>query len=387
MLNLLRPIVRAVYPKRHPDFASLAAAQGYQVQEHTVQTSDGYLLTLHRVFEKEVSCQKGKPVAYFHHGLLTNSELFILGDRRDKCLPYLLLEKGYDVWLGNNRGNKYSSHITLTESDPCYWDFSLDEFAHTDIPSIINYILDFTGQPSLTYIGFSQGTTQMFAAMSINEDLNSKVNFFVALSPVMIPQPLTHPLIKPFVQTPSNITKVFGSGPLLPFVNLVNKAIPLPLYKTIIDVSLGILFNTSGANISSKQKLAGYPYLFSVSSVKCVVHWFQIIRQQSFHKYYKAAVSKMTDDLWEVELFDMKNLKVPCLLVYGDADILVDIDKTRQHFKQSNLDIQTIKVSGYEHMDTLWADEVLYTVFAPVLEKIEEAHKDRVQSTAGSVFI
>jgi lysosomal acid lipase/cholesteryl ester hydrolase len=40
---------------------------------------------------------------------------------------------------------------------------------------------------SLTYIGFSQGTAQAFAALSIHPLLNNKVNLFVALAPATSP--------------------------------------------------------------------------------------------------------------------------------------------------------------------------------------------------------
>ena len=38
-----------------------------------------------------------------------------------------------------------------------FWNFSMDLFAFHDIPDSIHYILETTRQPSLSYIGFSQG--------------------------------------------------------------------------------------------------------------------------------------------------------------------------------------------------------------------------------------
>jgi lysosomal acid lipase/cholesteryl ester hydrolase len=40
----------------------------------------------------------------------------------------------------------------------------------------------------LSYIGFSQGTAQAFAALSIHPQLNEKVNVFIALAPAMSPK-------------------------------------------------------------------------------------------------------------------------------------------------------------------------------------------------------
>ena len=64
-----------------------------------------------------------------------------------------------------------------------------------DIPDSINYILEVTEEPSVSYVGFSQGTAQAFAALSINPKLNKKVNVFVALAPAMAPPGLAAPLV------------------------------------------------------------------------------------------------------------------------------------------------------------------------------------------------
>ena len=39
-------------------------------------------------------------------------------------IGYLLSDAGYDVWLGNYRGNTYSkSHCNLTADDEAFWKF------------------------------------------------------------------------------------------------------------------------------------------------------------------------------------------------------------------------------------------------------------------------
>jgi lysosomal acid lipase/cholesteryl ester hydrolase len=63
----------------------------------------------------------------------------------DSSIPLRLLEEGYDVWLGNTRGNKYSRNHLFKDPDTSgiwdsvgFWDFSVDQIGLNDIPTLIN---------------------------------------------------------------------------------------------------------------------------------------------------------------------------------------------------------------------------------------------------------
>jgi lysosomal acid lipase/cholesteryl ester hydrolase len=96
-----------------------------------------------------------------------------------------LADVGYDVWLGNMRGNKYGlEHERLNANDEAFWDFSFDEMSNFDLTSMIDYALNITNEKQLIYIGHSQGTMIQFAQLSKNQDLSSKIKLFIALGPV-----------------------------------------------------------------------------------------------------------------------------------------------------------------------------------------------------------
>ena len=52
--------------------------------------------------------QKGQaPAVLLQHGLFSSSDTWIT-NFATKAPAFVFANNGYDVWLGNNRGNKYS---------------------------------------------------------------------------------------------------------------------------------------------------------------------------------------------------------------------------------------------------------------------------------------
>ena len=90
------------------DFVELCRIWGYEAEEHVVQTKDGFLLGIHRLQwrkgEEGAKVNSGpssvkKRIAYLHHGLLMNSEVWVCLTHEQRCLPFELVERGFDVWV------------------------------------------------------------------------------------------------------------------------------------------------------------------------------------------------------------------------------------------------------------------------------------------------
>jgi lysosomal acid lipase/cholesteryl ester hydrolase len=59
---------------------------------------------------------------------------------------FQLSRAGYDVWMGNNRGSKYSNtHQTLSNKDLAYWDFYQMDMANQDLLTFVEYVKVKTG--------------------------------------------------------------------------------------------------------------------------------------------------------------------------------------------------------------------------------------------------
>ena len=108
--------------------------------------------------------------------------------RGSQSLAVVLASQGFDVWIGNNRGNIYG-RINL-KFDPKrnadeFFDYSFYENAKYDMIPQIERALEISGQPKLTYVAHSQGTTQMFAMLSDVTVLNDKIDMFIACAPIV----------------------------------------------------------------------------------------------------------------------------------------------------------------------------------------------------------
>uniref|UniRef100_A0A8C6SK50 Lipase, gastric n=1 Tax=Neogobius melanostomus TaxID=47308 RepID=A0A8C6SK50_9GOBI len=150
---------------------------GFPAEEHEVETEDGYILTLNRI-------PHSSGVVLLQHGLLAAGSNWVTNPP-DSALGFFLSQSGFDVWIGNSRGNTWSRrHRHLTPDQEEFWAFSHDEMALKDLPAVIDYVLNTTQQQQLSYIGHSQGTTIGFMLFSSRPDLSEKVKLFVALAPV-----------------------------------------------------------------------------------------------------------------------------------------------------------------------------------------------------------
>lgn len=115
-----------------------------------------------------------------------------------------MADNDYDVWMGNDRGNIYSRNHT--KYDPFgsasdrrhYWSFSWHEMGIYDLPAMIDYILNVTGEDKLQYVGYSEGTTIFFVMCSEKSEYNSKIEISHQFAPGVFMSHMRNPFFRVF---------------------------------------------------------------------------------------------------------------------------------------------------------------------------------------------
>lgn len=206
-------------------------AAGYTCAEaHDVTTEDGYILTMHRIKGGRVnSCPQlcnschdqncdRRPVVFLQHDFLGSSADWVMQDPT-KSLGYLLADRGYDVWMGNFRGNTNSRrHVSLNPERNEFWQFSYDEMAKYDLPTMLTYALEVSCEGDLLFVGHGLGTTTFMAMHHYHPEVADFVRLANFLSPMAYMSHMKGPIswIASQEGALELFFNLFGWGELLP---------------------------------------------------------------------------------------------------------------------------------------------------------------------------
>lgn len=361
-------------PTHDMSFVELVNHHGFKAEEHYVQTKDGYVLGVHRMPPKDPNNVKG--VIFFQHGFMQNSESFIVRGP-EKSLPYRLVDDGYDVWFGNNRGNKYSyKHLQYSPKENEFWDFCIDDFALSDIPAMISYILASTNSKEISYVGFSQGTAQAFAAFSVNSQLANKIKLFVALAPATRVKQLNNPMVAALTTSrPDLVFLLFGKKTLLGEALFWRRVLSSKLFVFLIDNCMRFLFGWNCLEIDPIEKPLLYSHIYSFSSVKCLIHWFQITRTKRFQMFdgHIAPRDSINYPSYLLPSYQSSKIKCPIAVFCGGRDTIPDNDIILEEL-ESHPKLFVHKEKNYEHLDFIWGKTAPDRIFTKVIHLINQVY-------------
>lgn len=300
----------------------LIAKNGYIPQKHAVITSDGYIVNLFRI------PKRGPPVLLVHGIADSSDSWLVLGPTHS--LAYQIADLGYDVWLYNARGNKYSKEHIQNIQSKTYWNYSFEEMGEKDLPAVIDYILSLRSLGKLYYVGFSQGTTIFLIMCSLKPEYNEKVKRAILLAPIALINDIKYPFIDILTRNLdllSNIFNdlgiydVFANNDLLKLYHakVCRQGSPkLFLCELEFYISYGIK-NLRNLLVERLPVLSSH--IPAGVSVKTFQHFFQIYLSKRFQRFdYGAAKNRLMYSSNQPPEYDLSLVTVPVNIMVSGSD-------------------------------------------------------------------
>uniref|UniRef100_A0A8C5EV16 Lipase n=1 Tax=Gouania willdenowi TaxID=441366 RepID=A0A8C5EV16_GOUWI len=343
-------------PEVHMNISEIITRWGYPAEEHQVETVDGYILTLNRIPH---GLKRPRPVVFLQHGLLAAGSNFITNPP-SSSLGYVLADQGYDVWIGNSRGNTWSrKHRTLDPKQEEFWKFSYDELALKDLPAVINYILKVSGEERIFYIGHSQGTTIAFIAFSTLPELAQKIKLFIGLAPVATVAFPSSPMTKLSILPEALIWDIFGRRDFLPHSRMIewfaeNVCAKKPLGKLCVNLFFILCgFNENNLNMSRTDVYTSH--CPAGTSVQNMLHWSQAVHTGKLMAFDFGRAGNMEHyNQTTPPEYHVQDMKVPTAVFSGGKDTLADPKDIAVLLTQvSNLVFHKY-LPHWEHLDFIW---------------------------------
>ncbi|CAH1379417.1 unnamed protein product, partial [Tenebrio molitor] len=120
---------------------------------------------------------------FFQHGLFTDARAWV--SQYNDSVAFLFWRAGYDVWLGNNRGNLYGKkHVTWKPSDGEFWNYRFGKIGYYDLDASVEYIKSTTSEGKIIYVGVSMGATTGLIYASMRPEASSQsVQIMISIAP------------------------------------------------------------------------------------------------------------------------------------------------------------------------------------------------------------
>ncbi|XP_072050942.1 gastric triacylglycerol lipase-like [Amphiura filiformis] len=367
--------------------SGLISSKGYPVQDFEVPTKDGFLLGMQRIphGKHDGDLTEPRPAVLLQHGLLGTSTNWLV-NLANESLAFILADAGYDVWLGNVRGNTYSQkHQSLKPSQREFWYWSWDEMAKYDLPAMVDFILNTTGHKQISYVGHSQGTTMAFAGLSISKDLQSKINLFVGLGPVAntthIGSPvryLAYPDVYiPIVEALDELHQYefLPSHPIMDKL-FANTICANALTVVICQLSLALYGGYSCEHMNSSRIPVYSANGSGGTSIWTIEHWGQMTYAKNFAMFDYGPLGNLAHyGQVRPPLYDVSEIDIPVALFYGSDDFLADPTDVQILIPQLKNLVYQHEIDTYGHLDFIFAFDAVDYVYTDILKLIKETMK------------
>ncbi|KAK5576246.1 hypothetical protein RB653_007387 [Dictyostelium firmibasis] len=373
-------------PDFHLNISQFIEKHNYPVENHFTTTKDGYIISLQRIPNGKIiktTKKNTKPVVLLQHGLEDIGTSWVIQENDYQSLGFILADEGYDVWISNVRGTRYSNkHVKYTDNDEEYWNFSFDEMSEFDLPSMIDYIINVTGNVKVNYIGHSQGTAMGFIGFKEGSELSNKINTFFALAPVAR---ITH--------CKSPILNLLAEMSIGEIINLVGiKAFPMDisslrelLLPSVCSITpfactttLELLFGYDNSNLNQTRLPVILSQVPGGTSTKNIIHWSQNYKN-GFQKFdygseYENFIHYSQSKPPHYNITDYSKT-IPTIIFTGGNDILSTREDSNWLISQLKNLILSKNIINYNHTDFIWGTDAYKKIYNDIVKFLFKYNK------------
>lgn len=360
----------------------------YPVEEYNVTTEDGYILKVLRIPHgrlENATSTKPRPVVFMQHGL-ESSCMDWLANLPQQSAGYIFADQGFDVWMGNFRGNIYSTgHIKYKNTEHEYWRFSWDEMARYDLPAMIGTVQKVTGAKQIYYMGHSMGTTTIMGKLSQDPDFGKNIKKIYAMAPVGTLTTFKGPakLMAEFSGAIQKILSVFGIDDLFPTskiqVDLARYLCGSVITEMFCSNLLMALTGPESKQMNDTRLPVYLSHTPAGTSIRTVLHYAQVHNAKQFQMYdygsktqNQQAYGQPTPPVYDVD----KIRTTPIALYWGGQDWLADPDDVEGLIPKLRTLFGNVYLPHFNHMDFIWGLRAAPEIYIPI-------HKDIADDFAG----
>ncbi|GFR43550.1 hypothetical protein Agub_g4643 [Astrephomene gubernaculifera] len=297
------------------------------------------------------------------------------------------------------RGNSLSrTHATLPATDARFWLWSYDEMAAYDLPAMVRYVLSTTGARSLRYVGHSQGTTVLLAALAGAGGAGAPgrpagaaalragdVERAALLAPVAVAKHIASvPLLALAAMGTDGMFSLLGLHEFLPSQQLV-AALEGRLCAAQPHLCVSFLAALCGYNpdnLDTRRLPLYLSYTPAGTSVQNMAHWAQAVRSRvpnsmSFFDYgsdcsARGGSGRCNQLIYGSPLpprYNLTAISTPLALFSGSQDRLstpIDLEYLLESLGPGVVRLAR-NIPSYEHLDFIWGSDAREALYEEVL--------------------
>ncbi|CAH3018896.1 unnamed protein product [Porites evermanni] len=364
-------------PETDMNVTQIIRYNGYPAEEYSVVTDDGYIIYIQRIpsGRNQDPSSGPKQVIFLQHGLLCSSSNWVT-NLPNEGFAFILADAGFDVWLGNVRGNTYGlRHVKYPVHSDEFWNFSWDEMASEDLPAMLNFVTNKTSQSSIYYAAHSQGTLMAFAEFSRNKELAKKVKKFFAMGPVATVGHMESP-IKYLADWIHEIKFLFGVRDFLPSDAIIRwlakKVCSDKDLETFCSDIIFIICGFDKKQLNETRLPIYYTHTPAGTSVRNMVHFAQMYISKKFQMYDYGSSEENKKHYGQPTppQYNASDMTVPVALYWAQNDWLADPTDVKALLPLLPNKLYNNYIKNWDHLDFIWGMDAAKIVYDDIIRNI-----------------